>query len=293
LSASTPAAAAHLFADIVLAARIERAECRLVAAGAAVVAQRHPECEVLVRPLRSGQAVLGLPGSPLNKLLGLGFEAPLDAAGLEELAELERLGAARGLELSVEVSTLADPAVGEALGRRGYLLKGFENVLGRRLGPPGSERPAPLPAGMSIELVDAARFDLWVDTFITGMLAAETRGVPSHQQFERAALEPVLVDFASIGQMRNYLVRWEGRAAGGASVRFTDGVCQLCGASTLPEFRRRGIQAALLARRLGDAATAGCDLAVVTTRPGSQSMQNVQRQGFELLYARAVWLREA
>jgi hypothetical protein len=40
--------------------------------------------------------------------------------------------------------------------------------------------------------------------------------------------------------------------------------------------------------RLAEARAAGCDLAVVTTRPGSPSQRNVQRAGFHLLYARAV-----
>jgi hypothetical protein len=54
-----------------------------------------------------------------------------------------------------------------------------------------------------------------------------------------------------------------------------------------PEFRRRGVQASLLATRLASAA-AGRDFAVVTTGPGSKSQQNVQRLGFQLLYARAI-----
>jgi len=69
-------------------------------------------------------------------------------------------------------------------------------------------------------------------------------------------------------------------------------VAQLCGAATLPEHRRRGVQSALLAARLEDAARRGCDLAVVTTQPGSKSQENVQRQGFELVYARAVLVKE-
>jgi hypothetical protein len=48
-----------------------------------------------------------------------------------------------------------------------------------------------------------------------------------------------------------------------------------------------------LARRLADGASAGCDVAVVTTQPGSKSQENVQKKGFELLYARAVLVRDA
>ncbi|MEJ2340034.1 MAG: hypothetical protein P8Y15_14260 [Gemmatimonadales bacterium] len=75
-------------------------------------------------------------------------------------------------------------------------------------------------------------------------------------------------------------------------MRLSGGIAQLCGAATLPEHRRRGVQTALLARRLADAAHAGCDVAVVTTQPGSKSQENVQRRGFELLYTRAILVRE-
>jgi hypothetical protein len=56
--------------------------------------------------------------------------------------------------------------------------------------------------------------------------------------------------------------------------------------------RRRGVQTALLSARLAGAAAAGCDIAVVTTQPGSKSQQNVQRRGFDLLYTRAVLVKQ-
>ena len=52
------------------------------------------------------------------------------------------------------------------------------------------------------------------------------------------------------------------------------------------------MQTALLAARLADAAAAGCNVAVVTTQPGSRSQHNVQRRGFDLLYVRAVLVKE-
>jgi len=39
------------------------------------------------------------------------------------------------------------------------------------------------------------------------------------------------------------------------------------------------------------AARAGCDLAVITTAPGSKSQANVMRTGFALLYARAILVK--
>ena len=46
------------------------------------------------------------------------------------------------------------------------------------------------------------------------------------------------------------------------------------------------MQTALLRARLKEAAAAGCTIGVVVTQPGSKSQQNVQREGFALLYAR-------
>ena len=52
------------------------------------------------------------------------------------------------------------------------------------------------------------------------------------------------------------------------------------------------MQGALLRSRLRDAAAAACDIAVVTTQPGSKSNHNAQRQGFALLYPRAVLVKD-
>ena len=80
---------------------------------------------------------------------------------------------------------------------------------------------------------------------------------------------------------------------GGATMRIADGVAQLTGAATAPAHRRRGVQTALLSARLADAAAASCDVAVITTQPGSKSQQNAQRQGFDLLYTRAVLVKQS
>ena len=66
----------------------------------------------------------------------------------------------------------------------------------------------------------------------------------------------------------------------------------MCGASTLPEHRRRGLQTALVSTRLADARSEGAEIAVMTTQPGSKSQQNAQKQGFQLLYTRAVLVKQ-
>jgi hypothetical protein len=44
--------------------------------------------------------------------------------------------------------------------------------------------------------------------------------------------------------------------------------------------------------RLQNAAQRGCDVAVVTTQPGSKSTENVQRFGFSVLYVRAILVKQ-
>lgn len=116
-------------------------------------------------------------------------------------------------------------------------------------------------------------------------------GVPSHEEFPRDIVATAERDFESAGAMA-YLAVCDGTVAGGGGIRLTDGVAQLTGAATVPAYRRRGVQTALLAARLHDAAEAGCDIAVVTTAPGSTSQKNLQRNGFHLLYTRAVLVRD-
>ena len=51
-------------------------------------------------------------------------------------------------------------------------------------------------------------------------------------------------------------------------------------------------QAMELLHVYAELAAAGCDVAVIITQPGSKSQQNAQRQGFDLLYTRAVLVKQ-
>jgi ribosomal protein S18 acetylase RimI-like enzyme len=125
-----------------------------------------------------------------------------------------------------------------------------------------------------------------------GFLEPDTfDGPANHESFDRAAVERTYEDVLATRSYELFLVRRGGEIAGGGSLRLFEGVAQLCGAATLKPHRRRGIQSALLQHRLSEAAARGCDVAVVTTQPGSKSQENVQRSGFALLYARAVLVK--
>ncbi|MCI0341202.1 MAG: GNAT family N-acetyltransferase [Planctomycetales bacterium] len=88
---------------------------------------------------------------------------------------------------------------------------------------------------------------------------------------------------------RIYVAELDGVPAGTAGLSIQGGVASLTTASTLPALRRRGVHAALLARRISDAARLGCDVVSARAEPGSASYRNIERAGLRLAYAKAVW----
>jgi GNAT superfamily N-acetyltransferase len=274
-----------LFCDSALAERIERTEAGLIAGASEAARCRRPEAGGFVIPIAGGQATFAEDGSPWNKVAGLGFCGVPGAAALDEI---ERAFAARGAPVQVELANLADPAVGALLTGRGYRVVSFENVLGLALaGQP--ERVT--PPGIEVRPSGDDEFDAWIDVVVGGFSHPDAQGVPAHEDFPREVIAGAERDFAAAGVVR--YAAWRGGVmAGGGSFRPAEGIAQLTGAATAPAHRRRGVQTALLSARLADAAAAGCDIAVVTTQPGSKSQQNVQRRGFDLLYTRAVLVKQ-
>lgn len=285
----------NLFADIPLATRIEQSESHMLAACLGEIRRNRPaSSDAFCEHLAGGVATYTSNGSPLNKIAGLGFGGPLVES---ELEAIERRFAERSCPVQVELSTLADPTFGQMLTRRGYVLMNFENVLGVSLGDlkEATATANESTASTSQILIAAcipSQFDMWLDVVATGFAAPDTEGVPSHEAFDRATLERVIRDMAAAPGFMHYIARHDGEIAGGASMFVGERIAHLAGAATLPAHRRRGVQSALLAHRLRDARNRGCEIAVVTTQPGSKSQQNAQRRGFELLYSRAMLVRD-
>jgi GNAT superfamily N-acetyltransferase len=272
-----------LFCDTDLAGRIERAEADLITR-CCEAARRRTGAEGFAIPVAGGVASFAGEGSPYNKVAGLGFAGVPGAAALDDI---ERAFFACGSPAQVELAHLADPVTGAELSGRGYRLESFENVLGRDLS--GGFRSV-MPPGVEARRSDADEFQAWLDVVVEGSMHPDTQGVPWHEEFPREVLIGAELDGVAAGDVRYAGLRG-GVLAGGATMRIAEGVAQLTGAATAPAHRRRGVQTALLAARLADAAAAGCDVAVIVTQPGSKSQQNAQRQGFDLLYTRAILVK--
>jgi ribosomal protein S18 acetylase RimI-like enzyme len=268
-----------MFIDLLTAARIDRAEAELCAG----VARRTDSGVVL--PIAGGLAIFTTPGSPINKVIGLGFEGHIDEA---ELVAVESAWGQRNEPVRIELCTLTEPGIAQMFSARGYQLMGFENQLGRQL---GDLRPAP-GAGIRVQATDSdADLNAWKDISVTAFTSMDGTGSVVDEVLDRGEMERIMVQMTSAPGFRRYLAHVNGQPVGAASMRFDNGLAQMSGAGTLPAFRGRGIQKALVHQRLLEAQEEGCDIAVVTTAPGSRSQQNMMKRGFALLYARAILVK--
>ncbi|MGE0814020.1 MAG: GNAT family N-acetyltransferase [Vicinamibacterales bacterium] len=274
-----------MFTDPALAARIDRAEGRFCA-GIARASGDDPAARAAVVEIAGGLAIFAGPGSPTNKLIGMGFDGLPDTGALDAV---ERLFAERGAPLQAEVATLAEPGLHALLVARGYEPRGFENVLGRPLAAPAE---VPTPPGVAVARVDDADRGTWVNVVVAGFAEPDTGGVGGDEPPPSDALARWMALTLQVPGFECVLARVDGDPAGGAAFRLDDGLIQFCGAATVPRYRRRGIQSTLVRWRLAHAAAQGAAAAVVVTQPASKSQQNAQREGFSLLYARQLLVKQ-
>jgi GNAT superfamily N-acetyltransferase len=225
------------------------------------------------RQLEGGAVALmarNLPVAVFNNVVGLrvGHERHIEA-----LVAWYRL---HGVKPQFEtVPGYYDPAIGRELVRLGYYQSGFHAAL---VCEPDISLPA-TSAGISVELVEnAATLEEFLDAYIAG------RGFPDGAGF-KGNVRPWLNEPG----WRLYLGRAEGRPAAAAILFLNDKVGYCADATTDPAYRGRGLQAALLARRIADARDAGVDFVCSGAEFLSQSHRNMERVGLHVLFVRALW----
>jgi GNAT superfamily N-acetyltransferase len=264
--------------DMALAREIELAEGEAAVACAKMTKALQTECDSAVEAIAGGYAVYCGANSPVTQAVGLGLNGPVSK---EEFDRLEEFYFSRNETVRVETCPLADATLLEHYKERGYHVSEFSNVMVR--GFARDERWNE-PDGVEVHKAGPGEMDLWTLTVAQGF--AEHFPVT-------AEILNVMKMFALGKNSECYLARVDGKVAGGATLALRGDVAGLFGASTLPDFRRRGVQTALLQVRLRRAAEAGCEMAVSLAQPGSVSQRNIMRQGFQVLYTRVKFEREA
>ena len=144
---------------------------------------------------------------------------------------------------------------------------------------PGADGPA--ENGVAIERVNTAEaLEDYLDAYVAGWSIPEK----DHAQF-KSNVRPWLEQ----GGWSLYLARVSGQPAAAAILYVHDRVGYLADSATDPSFRRRGLQAALLRRRIRDAGLAGADLVFSRAEPFSSSHRNMERVGMRLQFTWAKW----
>jgi GNAT superfamily N-acetyltransferase len=220
------------------------------------------------------------PASALfNRALGLGLAEPATEAALDEIdAFFSKRGLAYGLPLTPDVEP---PELPEWLEARGFT-RGYACTKFARRGGPTNDLDHMRGAMLRVEEVSVEQAGIFADVFL------QAYGVPE-------VARPVIERLAGRNGWHCFVaVDGDSPAATGA-LFVTGSVGWLGAAGTLPEFRRRGAQGALLAARIEAGVAAGCEWLVTETgepiegKPGS-SYRNLVRAGFEPLYVRQNFL---
>lgn len=254
-----------------LAREIEHAEAEAAVGCAQMMQAMQTNSVGAVARIAGGYAVYCGADNPITQAVALGLHGPVS---VEEFDQLESFYFSRSEPVRVETCPMADVSLLEYFKERGYHVSEFSNVMLRPVGNATNSSP---PKGMDIQLVRKEELDLWVMTVAQGF--AENYPVTNE-------LLSVMKMFALGKNTECYLASFDGRIAGGATLAVRGRIAGLFGASTLPEFRKRGVQSALLQVRLRRAVELGCELAMSLAQPGSISQRNITRQGFQTLYTR-------
>src|SRR5215213_4870324 len=260
-----------------LALRLETADALNQVEFARAYNEFHRSSEGAYKKINTGHAVFVGVDSPLTQAFGLGLGGPVTDA---ELTELEEFFSQRGAPANVETSHLADMSLTRMFMDRGYRVSEYSDVLAKSL----EERDS-LGTSFGNDIREIGPEE--ADTFAAVVTEGFVEGGPIP-----ASLADLLKVFFRQSNCACFGAFRGGKPAGGGAVFIKEGVALLAGASTLPSYRNLGVQTDLLKARIDFAARAGCDLAAVTTAPGSVSQRNTQKRGFNIVYSRTKYTLE-
>jgi GNAT superfamily N-acetyltransferase len=264
--------------DRALARRLESAEEMPQVDCARMLQQLRPEIGAAYEPFCGGHMIFAGLNSPIGHAAGLGFTGPVSAADLDHLENFYR---SHGAPAQLDLCPHTDPSVLELVTARRYALAELNNVLCCPLTPAIAVQ---VPAGVAIRRGKPEE-------------AALFSQIVARSFFENAAppegFADMLAPLFAYPEAVTFLasVNENPVAAAAGRVIPEHRVFAFFGAGTLPEFRNRGIQTALLETRRRAAAEAGCEYGVVITRGGTISERNCLRLGFRVAYSKATVIR--
>jgi GNAT superfamily N-acetyltransferase len=241
-------------------------------------------------------------GTWMNNAVAVGLSCPVSDADFDQIVTYYT---SAGIEPRLEVCPFADPSVLKLAGERQFVVKLFENVFYRELAPGDTITPlVPTPDGLRVERVDPKNERAvreFCETAVSGFMPPGM--APREEDLDSAAR------CARHPRTVSVVARLDGLCVGAGSVAIHagpdsgqdgghaahpgghGGIAGMFGTSVLPAYRRRGVQQALLAYRLGLAAQRGATLATIGSLPGIATERNVRRMGFALAYTKVILVK--
>ena len=241
------------------------------------------EISVESEPIGGGIMCFSAIGSWSNQANALGLDGAVSDDELDRLVEFYR---SRGVEPQIEVAPFVDDSLIKGLAARGFTLRQFDNVFAREVSADEDLRAClehGWPSGL--ELVELSQKS---DPMLAEFIDASTCGF-------RPADEPIADHFFETcrrmiehERCTSYAAVMDGKIVGGCSMETTPEVASLFGVSVREPQRRRGIQQAMIVRRLERAQELGCPLVCIQSKPGIPTERNAVRLGFTLAYTKVV-----
>jgi GNAT superfamily N-acetyltransferase len=263
-----------IFADRELAKRLEAAEGYGCAQFADARKLLNPHSTSTRMDHAGTTVVFDGVDSPITQTFGLGMYEELSP---EALDEIEQFFLDRGAEVMHEVCPFAGTATLDLLCARGYQPIEISNVMYRAVEQNGEA----LTGNIRVRVVGGDEARLWSSISARGW----THEHPELEEFVRRMGEACVIR----EQSPCMLAEIDGAPGAAGALIVHEGVALFAGAATVPEFRRRGLQGALLHERMRYAAEHGCDLAMMVAEAGSNSQRNAERKGFRVAYTRLKW----
>jgi ribosomal protein S18 acetylase RimI-like enzyme len=270
------------FVDQALARRLESAEEMPQVEYARYYARKRPEMGAAVDAICGGHMIFAGLNSPIGRAVGLGFNGSVTAADLDRLEEFYR---SHGAPAQLDLCPLSDPSLLELVKERDYGIVELNNVRYLHIADGASRSKFSAPAG--VEIRRGTKEEVSQLSSIVARSFFEKGDVP---EGFGDLITPMYEFPGSLPYLA--LIDDEPVAAAAGLVIAEHRILALFGAGTLPEFRGRGIQTALLRTRIEAAAAAGCEYAVIVTLGGTTSERNSARLGFQCAYSKATVIRK-
>ncbi|MGD0474381.1 MAG: GNAT family N-acetyltransferase [Candidatus Velthaea sp.] len=250
------------------ALRAERAEAAYWATYARNIPTTDDTRDTGAIPVAGGYAIC-LQGTSIHYGLGVGISRPLRA---DDLQVVDEFYGSRRLPSRLELHPLVAERDAAIVARWGYLPERAVVILEREIGAD----PA-IPLTFGVETLTTRKLE-WTELVVAGLMDTVPEadlGCVRRTAYVCASAASALV-----------AIRVDGRLAGGGALGVTGDAAFLFCASTLPEYRRRGVHTALIGARLALGRSRGATYAIMTAAPDSDALASAQAAGFTATYVR-------